>query len=59
MTTAPMTAEFAKTANAVVIGSSVWLERPALIVNKIKALVRVKINENSCCIWNQGKVSFL
>jgi hypothetical protein len=26
------------------IGSSAWLERPALIVNKIKALVGLKIN---------------
>lgn len=26
------------------IGSSAWLERPALIANKIKDLVRVKIN---------------
>ena len=47
MNTAPITADFDQTVNAVVIGSSVWLERPALIVNKIKALVMVKINENS------------
>ena len=50
MTTAPMTADFAQTANAVGIGSSAWLERPALIVNKYKPFVRVKINANSSCV---------
>ena len=49
MTTAPMTTEFAKTANAVGIGSRAWLERPALIVNKTNPFVRVKINENNSC----------
>jgi len=46
-----MTADFAKTVNAVGIGSSAWLERPALNLNKIKALASLKINENSCCIY--------
>jgi hypothetical protein len=44
MTTAPMTADFAKTVNAVGIGSSAWLERPARIINKIKAMDGLKIN---------------
>jgi hypothetical protein len=47
MTTAPTTTDFAKTVNAVGIGSSAWLERPALNLNKIKALASLKINENS------------
>lgn len=42
MTTAPTTADFAKTVNAVGIGSSAWLERPALKPNKIKAFVSLK-----------------
>jgi hypothetical protein len=33
-----------KTVNAALIGCTDWLERPALIVNKIKVLVRLKIN---------------
>jgi len=37
MTTAPMTADFAKTANAVGIGSSAWLERP--VQNLIKSML--------------------
>lgn len=45
MTTAPMTADLAKTVNAVGIGSSAWLERPALNLNKIKAL---EIPKNKC-----------
>ena len=49
MTTAPMTADFAQTVNAVGIGSSAWLERPALIVNKIKAFVSLKITANTSC----------
>ena len=36
--------DFAKTVNAALIGCAVWLERPALIGNKIKALVGLKIN---------------
>ena len=49
MNTAPMTAEFDQTANAVVIGSSGWLERPAINLNKIKAIVSLKINGNTYC----------
>ena len=50
MNTAPMTAKFDQTANAVVIGSSVWLERPALIVNKIEALASLKKDANNACV---------
>ena len=49
MTTALQMPGFTQTVNAVVIRSTAGLCRPAGIVNKIKALVRVKINENSCC----------
>ena len=50
MTTAPMTADFDQTADAVVIGSSAWLERPVLNLNNIKALASLKINEEICCV---------
>ena len=59
MTTAPTSSAIAKTVNAVGIGSSAWLERPALIVNKYKPFVRVKINENSCCIRQPIAVVYL
>ena len=49
---APMTADFAKTVNAVGIGSSAWLERSALKPNKIKAFLSLKINEDFCCYHN-------
>lgn len=42
-----MTADFAKTVDAVGIGSSLWLERPVQILNKIKASVGLKINQNT------------
>lgn len=42
-----MTANFAKTVNAVGIGSSAWLERPALKLNKIRDFASRKINQNT------------
>jgi hypothetical protein len=35
-----MMPDFSKTVNAALIGCTAWLERPALIVNKINALAR-------------------
>ena len=47
MSDAPTMPDFTKTATAALIGCAAWLERPALIVNKIKPFVGVKINQNT------------
>jgi len=49
MSDAPTMPDFSKTVNAALIGCADLLERPALIVNKIKAFVMLKINANTSC----------
>jgi hypothetical protein len=38
-----------RTDSAPAVGCDAWLERPALKLNKIKALASLKINENKSC----------
>ena len=38
-----------QTVNAALIGCTAWLERPALIINKIKAFWGLKITANTSC----------
>jgi hypothetical protein len=47
MNTAPTMPDCNETANAVVIGSSAWLERPVLNLNEIKPSGLLKINRNT------------
>lgn len=42
-----MISDFSKTVNAALIGCTDWLERPARILNKIKAFCGMKINQNT------------
>ena len=46
MSDAPTMPDFSQTVNAALIGCTDWLERPARILNKIKAFCGLKINQN-------------